>query len=304
MAGPSPRPGQKTVLITGCTPGGIGHAMAQEFHSKGLYVIATARRIDVLAGVADQGMAAVALDVTSKESIAACKKTVADLTGGRLDILVNNAGRTMTVPATDLDMDEVRGTFELNVFGVMAMCQAFAPLLIAARGLVVNVASISAVAPYVFGAAYCASKGAVVAYSRCLRQELRPFGVRVTVVMAGTVRSNIVSAGLRTLPADSLYQPVAELYARRQVYSQTIRTMDTAEFARQVANGVLAPEAPLAVLRGWLGLWRPDWLYCGGMARIVYLGTLLGEWMVDRGAWRTFGLQKLKNLWDQKQKAA
>ncbi|CAK7243441.1 MAG: NADPH-dependent 1-acyl dihydroxyacetone phosphate reductase [Sporothrix thermara] len=284
------REGQKSVLITGCTPGGIGHAIAEEFHAKGLFVIASARRPEVLKELAAKGMATVALDVTSQESIAQCKEEVSELTGGRLDYLVNNAGRTHTVPATDLDVDEIRATFETNVFGVMAMCKAFVTLLINARGLIVNIASLSAMTPYVFGSSYCASKGAVVSYSRCLRQELRPFGVRVTVVMAGTVRSNIANKVL-PLPEGSLYAPVADLYAKRQVYSQNNRTMPTHEFARQVVANALRPEVPLLV-RAWMG--RRDWLWCGGMSTLVWLGTILGEWLVDISAWRIFGLQKLK----------
>ncbi len=213
---------------------------------------------------------------------------------------VSSSGRTCTVPATDLDMDDVRATFEANVFGVMAMCQAFVSLLIEARGLIVNIASLSAVTPYVFGAGYCASKGAVVSYSRCLRQELRPFGIRVTVVMAGTVRSNIASKVLPLVPG-SLYEPVADLYERRQVFSQTNQTMETADFARRVVGNALRPEVPL-LLRALMG--RRDWFWCGGMSTLVWLGTFFGEWMIDIGAWRRFGLQRLKDYLDKKRKQA
>ena len=61
-------------------------------------------------------------------------------------------------------MDDVRQTFEANVFGTMAMVKAFVDLLIAARGLIINTASLSAVVPYFFGSAYCATKGAIVAF--------------------------------------------------------------------------------------------------------------------------------------------
>lgn len=69
------------------------------------------------------------------ESVSAVKKQVEELTGGRLDILVNNAGRNSTVPALDVGFDEVRSTFEVNVFAVMRMCQEFAPLLIEVNSL-------------------------------------------------------------------------------------------------------------------------------------------------------------------------
>ncbi|KAK8054614.1 nadph-dependent 1-acyldihydroxyacetone phosphate reductase protein [Apiospora phragmitis] len=121
------------------------------------------------------------------------------------------------MPATDIALPSVRRLFETNVLGVMATVQAFAAPLVAARGLVVNIASLAAAVPYVFGAAFAASKGAVVAYSRALRQELAPFGVRVTVVMAGTVRTTIDDERrrLQRLPAGSLYSfRMNELAAR------------------------------------------------------------------------------------------
>lgn len=96
-----------------------------------------------------------------------------------------NSGGSIVVPATDMDLDDVRRMFEANVFGVMAMVQAFTPLLIAAKGLIIMISSLSSVTPYVFASAYGASKAALNAYSRTLRMELRPFGVRVMVSMTG-----------------------------------------------------------------------------------------------------------------------
>ncbi|KAK7948755.1 short chain dehydrogenase/reductase [Apiospora aurea] len=288
---------QKTVLITGCTPGGIGHALCIEFQKRGLRVIATARNVDVLSDLTQQGMEALPLDVTSKESIASCHEAVGKLTGGQLDILVNNAGRTHTHPALDLDMDDVRQTFETNVFGVMAMVAAFGDQLIAAKGLVINVASLAAVTPYVFGSAYCASKGAVVSYSRTLRQELAPFGVRVMVCMAGTVKSNIASRGHRSLPERSVYQPIRDAFERRLVFSQTQDSMSTEEFASAMADKALAPEV-WWFLRAWVG--RPDWFWRGGMASLQWWAMLLtGEWLVDYTSWRMFGLDKLQSIVQQ-----
>lgn len=293
-----PRPGQKTVLITGCTPGGIGHALALEFHSKGLHVIATARNPAVLAEMADMGMSTLALDVTNAESIKTCHGQVSKLTGGTLDILVNNAGRTHTHPATDIDLDDVRATFETNVFGVMAMVAAFADLLIAARGLIINIASLAAVTPYGFGSVYCASKGAVVSYSRTMRLELKPFGVRVMVAMAGTVRSRIASHTHRTLPEGSIYQRVKELFERRLVFSQNNGTVDTESFARKLVGNALRPERPL-FLRSWFG--RPDWFWAGGWATAVWCGTFLGEGVLDFVLYRMIRLNRLEKILKQEE---
>lgn len=73
-------------------------------------------------------------------------------------------------------MDKVKATFDTNIFGVMRMVRDFAPLLIAARGKIVNVGSIGAVLPYAFGSSYNAAKAALHQYGNTLRVELAPFG--------------------------------------------------------------------------------------------------------------------------------
>jgi 1-acylglycerone phosphate reductase len=194
----------------------------------------------------------------------------------------------------------VRATFETNVFGVMAMCAAFAPLLIAARGLIINIASLAAITPYVFGAVYCASKGAVTAYSRTLRLELKPFGVRVMVAMAGTVRSQIASKTHRTLPEGSIYERVRGLFERRLTFSQNNKTEGTEEFARKLVRGALAPEWPL-LLRSWFG--RPDWSWAGGWAGKVWLSTWFGEWLLDFVMYRMIGMKQLEGVLREEERA-
>ncbi|KAH6634776.1 acylglycerone-phosphate reductase-like protein [Chaetomium sp. MPI-SDFR-AT-0129] len=288
-----PKPGQKTALITGCTPGGIGHAICLAFHAKGVHVIATARNPAVLTEMAALGMTTLTLDVTKEESIKACHEEVAGITGGKLDFLVNNAGRTHTHPATDLSIPDVRETFETNVFGVMAMCAAFADQLISAKGLIINIASLAAITPYVFGSAYCATKGAVTAYSRTLRLELKPFGVRVMVAMTGTVRSQIASKTHRTLPENSIYQRVKDVFERRLTFSQNNATVGTDEYARKLVAKALAPEWPL-VLRSWFG--RPDWFWAGGWAGKAWFSTWLGEWVLDVVMYRMIGMKHLERV--------
>ncbi|KAI8630767.1 NAD(P)-binding protein [Xylariaceae sp. FL1651] len=288
-----PKPGQKTVLVTGCTPGGIGHAICLEYHRRGLHVIATARRPEVLVELAEMGMSTVALDVTDAESIKQCHGEVAKINGGKLDILVNNAGRTHTHPALDISLPDVRATFETNVFSIMAMVQAFIDQLIAAKGLIINISSLSSITPYLFGSVYCASKAAVSAYSRTLRMELAPFGVRVMVAMTGTVKSNTASQGHRVLPENSLYRNVQSIFEWRLVFSQNNNTMDTPTFTRKLVANSLRPERP-----GWLRsmFGRPDWFWSGGLAGLVWFGHCTGEWLVDAVCWRKFRMPEMVKL--------
>ncbi|KAF3764156.1 NAD(P)-binding protein [Cryphonectria parasitica EP155] len=288
-------PGQKTVLITGCSPGGIGNELCKAFHDRGLHVIATARNPAVLADfVGKPGFTCLQLDVTNEKSISACVEEVATLTGGTLDILVNNAGRTHTVPATDLDMDEVRETFEANVFGVMAMVKGFIHQLISAHGLIINISSASSIVPYPFAAAYSASKCAVNGYSRTLRQELRPYGVRVMVAITGTVRTNINLQTARQLPENSLYRPIEDIYRWRLTFSRTTpSSVEPADYARTLVADALRPEWPV-FLRGILGWGRPDWHYAGGLAKFVWFGSCVGEWLLDTVIYPMFKLNTLE----------
>lgn len=80
----------KTVLVTGCTPGGIGHALSLEFKRQGLRVFSTARKTETISDLASQGIETFALEATSQESIQALVNSISSLTNGHLDILVNN----------------------------------------------------------------------------------------------------------------------------------------------------------------------------------------------------------------------
>ncbi|RGP81759.1 1-acylglycerone phosphate reductase [Fusarium longipes] len=265
------------VLITGCSPGGIGHSLAKEFNRQGCHVIATVRNTDMIKDLEGPGMSCFPLEVTDPKSIQACKEKVAELTGGRLDILVNNAGRTHTIPALDIDLDDVRATYEVNVFGPMSMVQIFAPLLIEARGLIINISSTSTLVPYIFGAIYSSSKGAINVWSRALRLELRPFNVRVMNAVTGTVRSNIASRTHRSLPQNSLYKPVEDFFQQRLTFSQRTATMPTETYAKKLVTAALKGEGYLGGLIGG----TPDWFYAGGMATKVWILSCLPRWVSE-----------------------
>ncbi|RDA90289.1 hypothetical protein CP533_1495 [Ophiocordyceps camponoti-saundersi (nom. inval.)] len=266
-----------SVLITGCTPGGIGHALALEFHARGCHVIATARRPEVIESLEAKGLTVLPLDVTSQESVASCRVKVGNIAEGKLDILINNAGRPHVMPALDDDLEDARATYETNVFGPMRMVQSFIDLLIPTRGLIINVASGSAELPYLFSSVYSATKAALLQYSRVLRMELKPFNVRVMTLMAGTVRSNFASGPQRTLPSNSLYQPVADFYNRRINFSQTTSTMPHDVFAKKVASQALLGQGRLG---GWIR-GTPDYLWVGGLSTLVFFSTWMPRWMSE-----------------------
>ncbi|KAF2432016.1 short chain dehydrogenase/reductase [Tothia fuscella] len=283
MAPPTKR--TKTVLITGCSPGGIGHALAREFSSRGLRVLATARRKETISDLSALGITTLAVDVDVPESIAQLKKDVLRITDGKLDYLVNNAGRNYTVPALDVDFEEVEQTFRTNVFSVMRMCKEFAPLLIEAEGTIVQIGSLAGIMPYVFGSAYNASKAALHAYTNTLRVELAPFNVKVITIVTGGVKSNIARTD-RTLPQDSIYLPISAEYVRRTKHSQEVG-MPNEKYAAQVVSGVLKRRPRRNIWAGY-GAWM-----------IWVASTFFPAWLMDWVFARMFNLWKLRGTQGQ-----
>ncbi|KAL1311112.1 hypothetical protein AAFC00_001317 [Neodothiora populina] len=269
---------RKTVLITGCSSG-IGHALAREFSSKGLRVFATARQSSSLSDLEQNGIETFSLEVTNAESISNLKKEISSRTNGKLDMLVNNAGRNYTVPALDIDFDEVQSTFEVNVIAVMRMCKEFSPLLIESKGTIVQLGSLAGLMPYVFGSVYNASKAALHAYSDTLRVELAPFGVKVVTVVTGGVKSNIARVD-RVLPEDSIYLPINSDYLRRTKHSQEVG-MVTEEYAKSVVSQLLHSPQKKVIWEG-----SKSWL-------VWFASSFLPKSVLEFYMSRTFSLWKL-----------
>lgn len=258
----------QSVLITGCSSG-IGHALAREFKSKGLRVFATARKTESIADLAELGIETLSLEVNDINSIKALHDEITKRTGGSLDILVNNAGRNYTVPALHVEIDEIRQTFETNVFSVMRICQLFTPLLINAKGTIVQIGSVAAIIPYVFGSVYNSSKAALHGYTTTLRVELAQFDVRVVTVITGGVKSNIARTN-RILPEDSIYLPIEEEYAARLKHSQSAG-IPNEDYARSVVSQVLYRP-------------RKDIIWEGGMSTVVWFASsYLPRWVMVSG---------------------
>lgn len=188
------------------------------------------------------------------------------------------------MPATDIDVDEARKTFETNFFAIVAITKAFTPLLIAAKGLILNIGSLAAIVPYVFGSIYNASKAALHAYSQTLRLELEPYNVRVLVVITGGVKSNIARTE-RILPNNSLYLEIKGDFGMRVTHSQQ-SAMPTEVYAKGVVKEALKP------------VWRQrKWLWRGHMTLAVWFASrVLGGWVFDLVLPRMFGLHRLKWL--------
>jgi len=266
------------VLITGCSPGGIGHALAREYHSQGLRVIASARRVEVLADLKALGMDTIFLDVTDTAAITAAKEQVHSLTGGKLDILVNNAGIYRTIPAIDLKLEDIRSIFMTNLFSVMLLCKEFAPQLIAAQGKIVNIGSIAAMVPVAFSSAYNASKAALLSYGDTLRVEMAPFGVQVITVVTGGVVSNIILSEQHfDINPESLYYPMRDLYISGSSSAGQAAITPTDDYARYVVSQTMQARPRL-------------WLWRGSYAFIAWVWSFMPTGYTDGVISRHYGL--------------
>ena len=138
---------KQVALITGCSQGGIGDAMARQFADRGHHVFAAVRNPSRAADFSNvEDIDVVTLDVTSLDSV---NNLVADLKGrlpeGKLDILINNAGFGATGPLIEADLATAKRLYDVNILGILTVTQAFASMLIAANGKVVNISSVGGI---------------------------------------------------------------------------------------------------------------------------------------------------------------
>jgi NAD(P)-dependent dehydrogenase (short-subunit alcohol dehydrogenase family) len=197
----------RTALVTGASSG-IGAACAVRLVNAGWRVLAGVRRV----GDAPDGTEEVLLDVTEPEQIREAGERLDDLDG-----LVNNAGIALAGPLEFVPPEELRHQLEVNLVGQVAVTQALLPALRRARGRIVFMGSIAGRSALPFLAPYAASKHALEAVADSLRLELRPFGIHVSIVEPGTIKTRIWSTSATR--ADELIAAadgrLGELYGER-----------------------------------------------------------------------------------------
>ena len=224
-------PTSKTILITGATAG-IGRTTALHLASRGHRVIASGRKADQLASLREEAQRTgktidtVLLDVTREDSIAQAKAEVDRLTGGRgVDVLVNNAGYGLVGPLSEVTDADLRTQYDTNVFGLMAVTRAFIPAMRErGAGRIVNVSSMGGRMTFPFMGAYNSTKYAVESLSDALRAELQPFGIHVSMIEPGVIRTNFAdtSMGFVDQYKDSAYKgAIAKAQRMRDLMEKT-----------------------------------------------------------------------------------
>jgi NADP-dependent 3-hydroxy acid dehydrogenase YdfG len=201
------------VLITGCSSG-IGAATAARLAAAGMIVYASARRSSTLDELASHGCHPLDLDVTDEASMRAAVRAVEDM-HGHVWALINNAGYGEYGAVEEVSPDRIRAQFETNVFGLVRLCQLVLPGMRAAgRGRIVNMSSMGGRLVFPLGGIYHGSKYAVEAITDALRFEVAPFGIAVTLVEPGLIRTGFGATAGQTLraatAADSPYRGLAD----------------------------------------------------------------------------------------------
>ncbi|KAK7305972.1 hypothetical protein VNO77_43886 [Canavalia gladiata] len=242
------------VLITGCSSGGIGHALARAFAAKKCRVVATSRsRLSMAELEYDERFLLEELDVQSDESVRKVVDAVVDKYG-RIDVLVNNAGVQCVGPLAEVPLSAIQNTFDTNVFGCLRMIQAVVPHMATRKnGKIVNIGSVAALAPGPWAGTYSASKAALHAFTDTLRLELGHLGIDVVNVVPGAIKSNIGNSAIasyNSMPEWNLFKPFEAAIRDRASFSQGTKSTPTDEFANNTVAAVLKKNPPAWFIYG------------------------------------------------------
>ncbi|KXN69662.1 NAD(P)-binding protein [Conidiobolus coronatus NRRL 28638] len=317
---------KKVVLITGCSNGGIGSHLAQQFSLSNCQVFATSTSKSKMSDLEPFGCHLLELNVLEVNSVELAVEEVIKR-AGKIDILINNAGVTVSAPLIETNIEQVNHTYQTNILGLLRVTQKVTPYMIEAKsGTVVNIGSIAGEINTPYSGTYSSSKAAVTSLTRVLRLELAPFGIDTLLVKPGAVKSNIGKNNLLFKNESNnefqLYQNVQGYILKRANISQNTACMETSYFAKKVVSHILRRSSPtyqyyrflsnpfnvlLFVLANLIGLvipsLRPSMSYFknkfwalpgeivyGGQWTMPYFVALFPAYIVNFVQWVSFGL--------------
>jgi NAD(P)-dependent dehydrogenase (short-subunit alcohol dehydrogenase family) len=177
----------RTVLVTGCSSG-IGLATARLLREHGWTVIPTVRKTEDFKRLEADGFEPLFLDLFDTESVQNAATETLKRTDGKIGAIVNNAGYGQPGAVEDLTREALRRQFEVNLFGLIELTNAFLPAMREqGRGRIVNIASVLGQISMPFNGAYSASKFALEAISDAQRVELSTTGIAVSIIEPGPI---------------------------------------------------------------------------------------------------------------------
>jgi len=232
---------RKKVLITGAGSG-FGKGAAVELARRGHQVIAACETDEQAAALAAEhpDLTPIKLDVTDANDVAGAASL-------GVDVLINNAGVGIVGPMASIPLTEVRRSFEVNVFGMVALSQAVIPGMRGrGSGRIINVSSVAGILASPLGSPYSMTKHAVEAFTKSLRAELAPHGIDVTKVNPGPYGTGFNDQMVNGA-ADFIEDGDAKTAEIHDVVRQIILTdqLDPTEVSNALADLVEADETPV-----------------------------------------------------------
>ena len=248
-----PTTSSRVWLITGCSSG-LGHALATRALARGQRVIATAREpaaLGALAAAHPETCRTLALDVTDGAQVQSAVAEAAAIFG-RLDVVVNNAGYGVIGAFEELGEEQIARNFATNFFGALAVIRAALPVLRAqGSGHFVNISAAAVIANYAGFSIYGAGKWALEGVSESLAVELKPLGIKVTIVQPGPFRTDFIGRSL-----EHAASRLADYDRTSGKFLRFLETMDgqqpgdPARAADAVLTAVASPAPPLRLVLG------------------------------------------------------
>ncbi len=233
---------QKVILITG-TASGIGKAAAKTLIEKGHIVYGGDIQVEENMYLNDIGGNALIMDVTKEDMVHAGVQKVMN-EQGRIDVLINNAGYGSFATIENIDMDELKHQFDVNVFGYARLQQAVLPYMRKQRsGLVIEISSVVGEISYPMLGWYAATKHAVEAMADALRQEVAPFGIDVVKIQPGAVKTKFPNVALAKLDKSNIPEDYKQLASDFKLVVEGTYTHNAANIDGTINYIVQAMEA-------------------------------------------------------------
>ena len=243
----------KVFLLTGSTRG-LGRQIAEAVLADGHRLVATARRPEALADLAERygrQILPTALDVT--DAVAAKNAVAAGVEAfGRLDVIVNNAGYANMASVEDMTLADFTEQIETNLLGVVNMTKAALPVLRGqGAGHIIQISSIGGRLATAGLSAYQAAKWAVGGFSEVLAQEVGPLGITVTILEPGGMQTDWAGSSMRVPPVSEPYQPTVGVMAALHHDEGRMPALgDPAKVAQVVLAVADMDEPPLRLILG------------------------------------------------------
>lgn len=245
---------RKTWFITGCSQG-IGLVLVKQLLAAGYNVAATARNLELLkkaVGTAGPQFLPLQVNIVDEESVTgAVKSAIAEF--GAIDYLVNNAGFGLIGGIEESSDKEVRDSFDINVFGLLNVTRAVLPYMRRAKsGHIINLSSVFGLIAGAGWGVYCGTKFAVEGVSEALAQEVKSFGIHVTIIEPGYVRTNFLSSGSIAVPAKPIadYTAIQEEKRKHKEDVPGNQIGDPKKIAEVIIRLTKVSEPPVRILLG------------------------------------------------------